>query len=74
MPEVFSRVHLDLLGPLKTSPEGYMHVLVITCAFSKWTEAYPLKDISAISVADAFFRNFICRYGSPDSILTDRGQ
>lgn len=40
----FSRVHLDLLGPLKTSPEGYTHVLVITCAFSKWTEAFPQSD------------------------------
>lgn len=69
--DVFSRVHLDSLGPLKTSPEGYKHVLVTRCAFSNWTDAFPLKDISAIAVADIFFRNNICKYGSPYSILTD---
>lgn len=74
MTTVFSRVHLDLTGPLKTSPEGYQHILVITCAFSKWTDPYPLKGTTAIEIAEAFFRNFIGRLGSPDSILIDRGQ
>ena len=72
--DVFSRVHLDIMGPLKTSADGYKHVLVISCAFSKWIEIYPLKTITAIEVADLFYRNFICRYGAPDKILTDRGQ
>ena len=72
--DVFSRVHLDIMGPLKTSADGYKHVLVISCAFSKWIEIYPLKTMTAIEVADLFYRNFICRYGAPDKILTDRGQ
>lgn len=40
----------------------------------QWTEAFPIKDILAFAETDIFLRKIICKYGSPDSILTDRGQ
>ena len=32
--------------------------------FSRWTEACPLPDKTALSVADAFFQHIVCTFGS----------
>ena len=42
--------------------------------FSRWTEACPLPDKTAISVADAFFSNIVCRFGMPSVIHSDQGR
>ena len=41
--------------------------------FSRWTEACPLPDKTALSVADAFFQNIVCRFGMPSVIHLDQG-
>ena len=41
---------------------------------SRWTEACPLSDKTAISVADAFFSNIVCRFGMPSVIHSDQGR
>ena len=42
--------------------------------FSQWTEACPLPDNTAVSVADAFFNNIICHFGMPSVIHSDQGR
>ena len=71
--DVFSRLHIDILGPLKTSPEGYKYVLLVVDSFSKWCEAFPLKSQNAAEVAKILYNEIICRYGAPSSLLSDRG-
>ena len=41
--------------------------------FNEFSLANPLKSSTVISVADAFLEFFICTFGAPKSILTDRG-
>ncbi|UYV63747.1 hypothetical protein LAZ67_2005485 [Cordylochernes scorpioides] len=41
--------------------------------YSKWPEAFPISDKTALSVAKAFFRGWISRYGVPATITTDKG-
>ena len=41
---------------------------------SRWTEACPLPDKTANSVADAFFSNIVCRFGMPRVIYSDQGR
>ena len=72
--ERFQRIHMDFLGSLPTTSEGHKHILLIVDAFTKWPEAFPMKSTHASEVARVFFDEFICRYGAPTSILTDRGQ
>ena len=31
--------------------------------FSRWTEACPFPDKTALAVADAFFQHIVCRFG-----------
>ena len=68
----FSHVHLDLVGPLKSSG-GFTSVLTLVDRSTRWPEAIPLADTSARSVFSAFIRHWISRFGVPSTITTDRG-
>lgn len=69
----FEHVHLDIVGPLPPS-EGFHYCLTCVDRFSKWPEAYPLVDISATSIAAAFYTGWISRFGTPLRITTDQGR
>ena len=45
---------MDLLDMSVTTARGNRYVLVMVDCFSRWTEACPLPDKMAHSVADAF--------------------
>lgn len=74
VPQLFERLHIDFLGPLEKSPEGYQYILLIVDAYSKWPEAFPLVTSEATEVAHVLYREIFCRYGAPDTLLSDRGQ
>ncbi|GFX11783.1 retrovirus-related Pol polyprotein from transposon 297 [Trichonephila clavipes] len=66
-------VTLDLLGPYPTSrPERYRFLLVLTY-FTTLSELIPLRKASAQGIANAFFENYISRYGAPISLIGDNG-
>jgi hypothetical protein len=70
---IFDRISLDIMGPLPRDSNGNTHVLGIIDSFSKWPELYPMKGTTAKETAELFYHQFICRFGAPTSILTDRG-
>ena len=69
----WERVAMDLLDISITSAKGNRYVLVMVDCFSRWTEACPLHK-TAMSVADAFFSNIVCRFGMPSVIHSDQGR
>jgi hypothetical protein len=46
------QLSINLVGPFPMSPEGYTQLLMVRCTFSKWLEAFPLKDEKAASVVE----------------------
>ena len=70
----WQRVAVDILSmPVETN-EGKTCVLVITDYFTKWTEAFALKDHQALTVADTLVTEVFCRYGCPQLIHSDQGR
>ena len=71
--EPLDRVALDILGELTATQDGYRYILVVGDYFTKWTEAYPLRTMTALEVADTLMREFITRFGAPRYIHSDQG-
>jgi transposase InsO family protein len=63
---------LDIVGPLRKAPGGYIHLLVAIDKFSKWVEVRPITNLRA-EQAVTFFTDIIYRLGVQNSIITDNG-
>ena len=72
--EVFSRIHIDILGPFPKTKEGYQYCLVIVDSFSKWCESFALKIQEATEVASILYNEIFTRFGAPRTIVSDRAR
>ena len=72
--EPMERVALDISGPWPNSVSGNKYILVVTDHLTRWSEAYPLPDQEARTVAETFVTQFIARYGTPRIVHTDQGR
>jgi len=67
-------VAIDILSGLPVTKEGHKYLLVATDDFTKWTEAYPLKDAEASTCMEALYNNSFARMGLARQLHSDRGQ
>ena len=72
--DTFDSWHIDFLGPLpRTQENSYAHILLVVDRYSRWSEAFPMKDQDAKSVAKVLFNEIFARYGAPRVLISDRG-
>ena len=69
----FHHIGIDFMGPLPLS-NGNKHILVIGDHFTKWYEAIPLPNQTAITTANALVDHWISRFGCPHSLHSDQGR
>ena len=60
----FDHVHVDLVGPL-TESRGCKYLLTAVDRFTLWPETVPITDIETITVARAYIKHWVARFGSP---------
>uniref|UniRef100_A0A3Q0R9N3 Gypsy retrotransposon integrase-like protein 1 n=1 Tax=Amphilophus citrinellus TaxID=61819 RepID=A0A3Q0R9N3_AMPCI len=70
----YERVALYVLGPLPETERKNKYILVIGDYFSKWTEAFPLPNQEALTIAKILVEEWVCRFGTPRSIHSDQGR
>lgn len=68
----FSRLHIDILGPLTSSSEDHKYILLVVCAFTGWCECFPLKTQESSVIAQILYAEIFCRFGAPDILVSDR--
>ena len=68
------RIGINILGPLPKSCSGMRYTLVVVDHFTKWAEAYPMKNQEAETGAEKLVDGFITRFGVPRQIHTDQGK
>ena len=68
----FSKVGLDLVGPLPLAKNGNKYIIVLFDYITKWTEAEPLKSTESEDVIK-FLKSVFSRYGIPEVLVTDNG-
>ncbi|GFT15620.1 retrovirus-related Pol polyprotein from transposon 297 [Trichonephila clavipes] len=66
--EVFSKLNIDVVGPLPTTPTGNKYLLTVMCMSSKYPGAVPMSDIASTTVVEALFQIF-SRMGFPKGIF-----
>jgi len=65
--------HIDHKPLTRKTTQGNVAILVFVCAFSNWPILRTVKDMSAKTTADTFFKEVIASHGVPAAIMTDRG-
>ena len=65
---------MDILGPLPESAAGNSYILVVADYFTRYTEAYPIPNQEATTVAAKLVDEFFFRYSPPEQLHSDQGR
>ena len=72
-PWPYSQWGIDIVGPLPTAPTQKKLLLVATDYFSKWIEADAFSSIKDRDVTRFIWKNIVCQFSIPRSIVFDYG-
>jgi hypothetical protein len=70
---VFEDISVDVVGPVPYPSKGYHYILVTQDRLSRWISFEPMINATAETTVRTILVNWICVYGVPQRILTDRG-
>ena len=65
------RVAIDIVAPTPRSSLGHEWLLVVSDHFSKFAQAFPVRNTSAVTLAKKVMNEYICRFGCFDSLHSD---
>ncbi|XP_051155402.1 uncharacterized protein LOC127277975 [Leptopilina boulardi] len=66
-------VALDLMGPYPLTTRGNRFILVVTDLFTRWVEAFPIRNSNASTIIKILEDEVFSRFGYPHRILSDNG-
>ncbi len=68
----FTKVGLDIIGPLPTTIHGNKYIVVLVDYLTKWVEAEPTGNIESEDIIQ-FLMKVFSRHGIPEILITDNG-
>ena len=69
----YDKIQMDILGPLPISETGNRYLLTIQCVLTKYSDAIPIPNMTAQTIACTFAKHFITQHGCPLVSQTDQG-
>ena len=67
------RLAIDIAGPLPKTNKGHKYILVISDYFTKWTQAFAIKDQEATTIASILVNEIVSLFGVPKMLHSDKG-
>ena len=67
-------IHIEIVAPLPRSRRGNRYILTVQCSLTNRAEVFAMSNQRATTSAKVLVRNWICRFGVPDSIHSDQGR
>ena len=64
---------MNIVGPLPVAAAQKKFLLMATDYFSKWVEAEAYANIKDKDIINFVWKNIICRFGIPQTIIADNG-
>jgi len=69
----WERLGVDITGPHPKSSRGHIYILTVIDYFTKWADAFPIRNQEASTVAKVLVERVFAYFGTPLQILTDQG-
>ncbi len=73
MTEPWDTIHIDHVGPLPKTKEGYSYILTLIDRGTNFCMAIPVRDVKAITQARVLYEEIFCKFGIPRKIISDQG-
>ena len=65
---------MDILGPFPVFTAQKKFLVVAVDHFTKWVEVEAVPTITEAQIQHFFWREVICRFGIPHTLITDNGK
>ena len=62
MPEPWDTIHIDHVGPLPKTKEGYNYILTLIDRGTNFVMAVPVKDVRAVTQARILYEEIFCKF------------
>ena len=70
---LFQRIGVDVLDVHHISSRGNRYIIVIVDYFSNWSIAVARRNHKAATCAEVVVNQFVCQFGVPMQMLSDKG-
>jgi len=68
----FEWLQMNILDPFPVSVSGNRYLLVISDCFTKWVEAFPIRNFRTKTIAEILVNQVISKFGVPLEVHTDQ--
>lgn len=68
---LFDHDFIDFVGPIPKSARGNKYIFTMICDLTKFLQATPTEDCTALTAANCLLEHVICRYNFPSRIISD---